>query len=183
MSCPCAPDLLPIENLPTGIPTGTGDRICLLSGDGPPSSNPPSVILIWLYRDNLTGNVFPWNPQTAAWIQINGSGEGGAGTTTRTCCNMIIAQGIPATPPPTPSEIWFQIDPIAGIIYPWNPNSAAWITITTGTGGAGSGNNNGMYWSDVDPTTAPNNPYIDNLHVNTTSGVVWWWPPNSSTWD
>lgn len=184
MTCACNTTAPVICTLKTGIPTGTCARICLLSGDGPPIANPPSVIYIWIYRDNLTGVLYPWNPQTAAWMVIDGSGEGGAGVTTRLCCNLIIAQGVPSVPPTTPLEMWIQIDPVSGIIYPWNVKAAAWMTISGGTGGGVStGNNNGMYWGNGAPATPPNNIYVDNLYVDIDSGILYWWSWGDAAWE
>lgn len=183
MSCECEIAEPLVCSFPTGIPAGSSDRICLISGDGPPVANPPSIIHIWFYRDNLSQIIYPFNPQTAQWVYPDGTGAGGAGTTVRTCCNLIIAQGEPVAPPLTPAEAWWQIDPIAGLLYPWNPETAAWILAISGTGGAGSGSNNGLYWQSGAPSSPPDNIYVDNLDVDISNGVSYWWSWSLMVWE
>lgn len=183
MPCACIIVADAICPLVTGQPQNVFQRNCLLSGDGPPPSNPPSLIHIWIYRDNLTGILYPWNAQEASWIFPDGTGLGGSGSTIRACCSLILGSGAPATNPPDTAIIWIYIDVQNGVLYEWNPETVAWIDIAGGTGGIGTGNNNGIYWGNGAPVSNPTNIYVDNLYVDIDNGLIYWWSWAHSAWE
>ena len=59
--------------------------------------------------------------------------------------------------------------------------TAIGTTWTLISGGGGSGYQQ-ITGGTADPVSAPANPAVVNLYVNTTSGVIWTWPAGGSAW-